>query len=454
MKSNLLWAGLCACLLILGCSFQEQPKKANISGLFTVADSIDASKDYSGIGVTVIKRDSAGAEADTLFHALTDSTGEFFGTAVFNERDQYPLLITRNQKTLGRTSLILAEDDSVYLTGQLPELSRTLSIVSREHNALDVYERIGKSYDRVAQYARMGLLKGDSLRDELDKWSGMFWDIYQENAATLAGKRSAAQSIRLLNGWKNEEMMEKIRSVQDDDELVQLGSSYGKNYVASQHGLDAAVTYLDTLLNITEESDKRMQISMEQINLLYDSARVDRAQKRLAEFQSTFSGNKEAEEWSESIGYDLSYLSPGDSIPDFGFRDNGRTVSRDSLLGTPYILEISRLSNSLYQEQFDRTVVIQSIYKNFGLDVVTLPLDDSQITINAFFEERVKAWSVSPADSFDRDELLERFNVKLIPTRFLVDREGKIVRKYVGREFQDVIKGIQTLINKENEPAS
>lgn len=454
MNSNLLWAGFCACLLILGCSSQEQPKKAYISGSFTVADSIDASKDYSGIGLTVIKRDSDGAEADTLFHALTDSTGDFSGTAVFKERDQYPLLITRNQRMLGRTRLILAEDDSVHITGQLPNLSRTLSIVSREHNALDVYERIDKSYDRVAQYARMGLLKGDSLRDELDKWSGMYWDIYQENATTLAGKMSAAQSIRLLNGWKNEEMMEKIRSVQDDDELVQLGSSYGKNYIASKQGLDAAVTYLDSLFVITEDTAKKMEIYMEQINLLYDSARVDRAQQRLADFKSTFSGNKEAEEWAESIGYDLSYLSPGDTIPDFGFSDNGRTISRDSLLGTPYILEISRLSNSLYQEQFDRTVVIQSIYKNFGLEVVTLPLDDSQITINAFFDERVKAWPVSPADSFNREELLERFNVKLIPTRFLVDREGNIVRKYVGREFQDVIKGIQTLINKENEPAS
>ncbi len=454
MKLNLLWAGLCICFLVLGCSPPDQTKEATISGTFTVADSIDSSKDYSGIGLTIINRDSAGADADTLFHAVTDSAGNFSGTAVFMERDRYPILITRNQRTLGRFGLILAENDSVHITGELPGLSQTVSIESREHNALKVYERIDKSYNRVAQYARAGLLKGDSLRDELDKWSGMYWDVYQENKNTLAGKMSAAQSIRLLTGWKEDEMMNKIRSVQDDDELVELATSYGKNYIAAQQGLDDAVAYLDTLLNITENRDKKIQISMEQINLLYDSARAGQAQKKLADFQTTFSENKEAEEWAESISYDINYLSPGDTIPEFEFTDNGRTVSRDSLLGTPYILEISALSNSLYQEQFDRTVVIQSIYKNFGLEVLTLPLDENQVTIDAFFEERVKAWPVSPANSFDRQELLERFNVKVVPTRFLVNREGKIVRKYVGREYQDVIKGIQTLINQENEPAS
>lgn len=454
MKYNLLWVGLCVFLLVWGCSSADQPKKAVVSGTVTVADSIDSSNDYSGIGLTVIRRDSAGAVADTLFHALTDSDGNFSGTAEFENRNRYPMLVTRNQRTLGRFGVILADSDTIHITGQLPDLSRTLTIESREHNALKVYERIDKNYNRIAQFARAGILKGDSLRDELDKWSGMYWDVYQENKQTLAGKMSAAQSIRLLNGWKSEEMMSKIRSVQDDDELVDMAASYGKNYIAAERGLDAAVAYLDTLLNITDGREKKMQITMEQINLLYDSARVDQAKKKLTDFQSNFSDNKEAEEWAESISYDISYLSPGDTIPEFEFIDNGRTISRDSLIGTPYILEISTLSNSLYQEQFDRTVVIQSIYKNFGLEVVTLPLDDSQVTIDAFFEERVKAWPVSPAKTFDRQELLERFNVKLIPTRFLVNRKGKIVRKYVGREYQDVIKGIQTLINQENEPAS
>jgi glutathione peroxidase-family protein len=298
------------------------------------------------------------------------------------------------------------------------------------------------------------LLKGDSLRDELNKWSGMYWDVYQNHRGTIAGNMAVGESIRLLMGWNDKEMMKKVRTIQDEDALVELALSFGKDYMASQQGLNAALAYLDTLQNITGDDEKRMQIDMERIKLLYDSARVSQAQKKLTAFQAAYKDNKEAAEWAESISYDLNYLSPGDTIPNFEFTDNNRVISRESLLGKSYILEITALSNSLYQDQFDRTVVIQSIYKNYGLEIVTLPLDNHQITIDAFFEERIKPWPVSGADAFDRQELLERFNIRLIPTRFLVDRNGKIIRKYVGREYQDVIKDIQSLINQEKEPAS
>lgn len=437
-----------------GCSQADQQKQTYISGTFSVADSIDSSGDYSGIGVTIIKRDSADADADTLYHTVTDTAGNFSGTAFFDEKDRYPMLVTRNNRTLGRLGIILADDDSVRITGALPNLSQTASIKSREHDALDVYQRIDRAYNRVAQYARAGLIKGDSLRDELDKWSDMYWDVYQDNKGTIASEMAASQSVRLLEGWKNEEMMEKVRSLQENDAFVNLALTYGKDYMATSNGLDAALAYLDTLQNVTEDETRKMRIKMEYIELLYDSARVDEAQERLAEFRSDYKDNNEASEWIETISYDLNYLSPGDTVPEFEFSDNGDIVSRDSLIGTPYILEITSLTNSLYQDQFDRTVVIQSIYKNFGLEVITLPLDNSQITIDAFFDERVKAWPVSDAGVFDREELLKRFNIQLIPTRFLVDREGEIVRKYVGREFQDVIQDIQTLINQEKEPAS
>jgi thioredoxin-related protein len=84
------------------------------------------------------------------------------------------------------------------------------------------------------------------------------------------------------------------------------------------------------------------------------------------------------------------------------------------------------------------------------LEVVTLPLDENQVTVDAFFEERVKPWPVADAKAFDRQELLKKFNIRMIPTRFLIDEDGQIIRKYVGNEFDDVIQGIQKIINKDN----
>lgn len=437
-----------------GCSSEPDTKTAHISGSFTVSDSIDSSGDYSGIGFTIIKKDSANADADTLFHAVTDSNGSFSGMATFQEKRRYPLIISRNNRNMARGGVILAEDDSVFIAGQLPNIRETMKISSSEHDAMETYQRLGKNFRKVMQVARAGQLKGDSLRDELQKWTNLYWDVYEEEEGTFASNFAAREAIKILESFDRPQMMNRIRTVDDRDDLSDLGATFGKRYIAENKGLDSALVYLDSLSKITESANSLKQIARERIKLLYDSARVDRAQQELTAFKEEYSEDSTSN-WVESMSYDINYLSPGDTIPKFQFSQNGKVISRDTLYGTPYILEITRLSNQLYQQQFDRTVVIHSIYKNYGLEVVTLPLDESQVTVDAFFEERVKPWPVADAQAFEREKLLEKFNIRLIPTRFLVDEDGQIIRKYVGNEFEDVIQGIQKITNKDNneEPA-
>ncbi|MGD8426810.1 MAG: TlpA disulfide reductase family protein [Balneolaceae bacterium] len=454
MKRNQFLIVVLIAAAFLGCSSQMNRKAARIEGQVTVADSVDATHNFSGIELTIIKKDSSNADADTLFNATTDSSGSFSGRAFFDSKGQYPLIVSRHDKNLGRVGVLLADNDTLKITGQLPDIEQTISISSREHDAMQVYQRVDRTFQRVAQFANAGRLKGDSLQHELKKISDLFWEVHNEKDGTIASELAARRSIQLLQGWNNKLMMGRIRKIQNNDQLSDLGATYGKNYIASTRGLSPALSYLDTLANITEDPDKKMRIDMEHIKLLYDSARVDAAKEKLKTFKEQFPDNKTAEKWAESISYDLNYLSPGDAIPDFEFTDNGETISRDSLMGTPYILEITMLSNPLYQEQFDRTVVIHSLYKNYGLQVITIPLDRSQVTINAFFDERVKPWPVADAKAFDRKKLLDKFNIHLIPTRFLIDKKGNIVRKYVGKEYQDVIQGIQTIIKQDKEPAS
>jgi glutathione peroxidase-family protein len=438
-----------------GCSSETEPKTAHISGSFTVSDSIDSSGDFSGIGFTIIKKDSANADADTLYHAVTNSNGSFSGMATFQEKRRYPLIISRNSRNLARGGVILAEDDSVFITGQLPNVRETLNIASREHNAMDTYQRLGKSFRRVMQVARAGQLQGDTLRDELQKWTNLYWDVYEHEEGTFASNFAAREAIKILESFDKPQMMNRIRMVDGHDDLSDLGATFGKRYMAENRGLDSALGYLDSLAQVTESENSSKRIAREKIKLLYDSARVEEAKQELIAFKREYPEDSTSN-WVESMSYDINYLSPGDTIPEFQFVKNGRVISRDSLAGAPYILEVTRLSNQLYQEQFDRTVVIHSIYKNYGLEVVTLPLDESQVTVDAFFEERVKPWPVADAQAFDRKALLEKFNIRLIPTRFLVDEHGQIIRKYVGNEFEDVIQGIQKIINKDNneEPAS
>lgn len=455
VELHLKWLLLLAAVLLVGaCSSPESgPSSAHVEGRITVADSIDASGDYSGIEVSIIRKDSAQAPADTLFYQITDSSGYFDGSAQFPSDRFYTLRIDRNQRRLGQNSIILADNDTVQISAELPGLQQTLAIKSNEHEALNQYQRVNNNYQRVMQFIRSGAIQGDSARTELRKWANLHWEVYTGQEGTIASRMAAVDAIEIYSSVNDSTVMQKLRQIQDNDDLAGVAAQYGKNYLAQNRGLNSSLQYLDTLQSITQDSLANMNIQQERIKLLYDSARIDAAKSQLEDFKKQFGTMQSAKSWVETIEYDLTYLSPGDSIPSFSFRNNGRMISRDSLLGTPYILEITMLSNRLYQNQYDRTFVIHNIYKNFGLEVVTIPLDQSQITINAFFDEREKAWPVAPADAFNRQSVIKKFNIRLVPTRFLVDRQGNIVRKYIGQEYQDVIKGIQTIIKTE-EPAS
>ncbi len=93
---------LVSILALIGCSAEDNQNNAIIEGSFSVSDSIDASGDFSGIGLTVINRDSANADADTLFHQATDSTGNLRGKVQFKDKRQYTAIISRNERNLAR----------------------------------------------------------------------------------------------------------------------------------------------------------------------------------------------------------------------------------------------------------------------------------------------------------------------------------------------------------------
>lgn len=439
-------------LLFAGCSSEPEEHTANVKGQLTVSPAVDDTDDYSGIGVTILQQDTTDSVPDTLFRQITDSSGTFEGKARFPEKNFYSLVISRNGANIGQGGIILADGDSVNITGELPDLEQTLNINSREHDALKVYQRVEDSFQRVLRYAQTEGLTQDSIEIDIEMWGDLFWEVYEDHENTLAGEYGASESVRLLSGWDNQTMMERLRQLQEDERFIGLAATYGKNYLAQSQGVNHSISYLDTLEQISEDQDIKMRIQMERVKLLYDSARVDRAKEELALFEEDFEDHPESKEWLESIKYDLNYLSPGDTLPEFSFRDNGNTISRDELKGTPYILEISPLADQLYQQQYERTVVIHSIYKNFGLQIITIPLDDNQVTVEAFFDERVRPWPVASTEDFDRDEIEEKFNVKIYPTRFLVDKEGQIVRKYVGREYSDIIQGIKSIIENEENP--
>jgi len=177
------------------------------------------------------------------------------------------------------------------------------------------------------------------------------------------------------------------------------------------------------------------------------------ANRYLDEFRNYYADNRAAMEWADGVRYDLEFLSPGSEFPSFQFLTiDGDTISNESLEGRPYLIEITRLENPLYQQQFDRTVAINQIYNTFGLEIITVSLTTNQVIFNAFFEDRGVMWNIVQPGSFDADEVIQLLNVNQVPTRFLVNDRGELIRRYVGNEYDEVVRGLQQMITQNDEP--
>jgi glutathione peroxidase-family protein len=445
-KSALLFT--LTALILFSCSRPDSDTETTyISGRITVDPELDQSQNFSDIELLVSFQQQDGESRDTLFYAVTDADGYFSGTATFDERDIYPVIVSRNRNTFGIVNMVFAGGDSITFNAQIPNVNQTAEVSSRENDVLRTYERIERNFNRVAQFINAGAISEDSVYIELENWSNIYWQVYEENRNTLASEIAGNMSLSLLSGWNDSLMVERAEKlIGADSKLRSTGRNVMVNYYAETEGLDKAVSFLNRLENLTRSNSQVMTIRMDKIELLYDSSRTVEATRELEKFQQQYADNQLALEWAQNIGYDIEFLAPGSPFPDFNFVTiDGDSLSSDSMKGRPFMIEFTNFNNRLYQSQFDRTVAIYQIYNNFGLEIITVPLGTNRIMLEAFFQERDLLWELVEPDTFDVDELADRFNISRVPTRFLVDSDGNIIRRYIGNEYQDVVRGLQDI---------
>ncbi len=438
---------------LAGCGFDSSDRDPIINGQITVDAELDPSGDYSGIELMVAETSLEGLR-DTLFHAVTDSTGEYYGVASIDERGLYPLFISRNNQPLGIFNVVLAHGDTVTFNGQLPNINETATIESHENDLYEKFDRLQRNFQRVVNYVNSRGMSSDSLEAEMMKWSNLFWDLHQENSDTYVGERAAAASASILQGWDNDLMLARTDSI-----LVHYNSLPGglrsqiTEFYAERDSLERSVEFLNQIEDRLNDKDQKLAVRQEKIKLLFDSSRTERAGELLEDFRQTYGGNQPAMEWADRTDYDITTLAAGKPFPQFSFQDsNGQTVSSESMQGIAFMIEFTRLDNPLYQQQYDRVVAIHQVYTNFGLEIITVPIGATNVVFNAFFEERAKYWDFIDPENIDANELREKYNLRRLPTRFLVNDQGNIVQRYVGTEFDGVVRGLQkTLTQQQTE---
>lgn len=432
---------------------EEEWMETVIRGQVTVDPELDDTGDYSGIRLLIRHLDGVqGERSDTLFYAETDLDGFYEGVARYPERNFYALSLRRSGDELAHLSMVLAPGDTVTLNAQLPNVAGTMELSSYENDLIEQYDRLDLGVNRVLQFIQAGVVTGDTVYTELQKWSDLFWTLYDDHPQTMAGAYGAVTSAELLEGWNPEGMLERMEAMPSDNDLfVHTKFRLGSRYYAEEYGLNRSLEWIDGLIAETEGPLKR-SLEMDRIRVLYDSLRVQQVAEAFEEFREEYGEDSDAQEWIERFEVDLATLAPGAVMPDFEVVSlDGETVSRESLLGQAYLLEFTRLNDALYQAQFDRTIALYHIYSNSDVEFVTIPLSSTTIQAEAFFEERPKFWPIARPGTFDADLLRERFNVHTMPTRILVDPNGRVIRKYEGEEFNDIIHGLRQVLNDNLE---
>ncbi|HKI45118.1 MAG TPA: hypothetical protein VKA08_07310 [Balneolales bacterium] len=434
--------------LLAGCSKKPQYKSAYVYGNVTVSTKIDSSGDYSGINLTVVEPDTSN-KVDTLFHAVTNRLGQFSGTAKFKSKGIYPLILNRNSTDISSSAVILAANDSLKIVGQLPDFGTTVKYTSHEEKAYSTYERLEGDWARLMAYARNGQVKQDTLPKLAHTWSNLFWSVYQKYPGTIAAQHSAVTTIRILEGWDDSLAFARFKQIKDPAIQTELSRDLVQ-ILASRRGLNRALVYVDSLSQASDNQNLKIALGMSKVKILYDSTKIQEARDDLMTFKKAFaSANDQARSFAQSMQYDLDSLAPGMPMPSFRVVTlSGDTLTNNSFKGHPYVMEITGLANKLYQNQYDDMNAVYLVYRYFGLKFLTVPIDTSEITVKAFFDDRARNWPFARAGSYKMSNLLHRLNIQLIPTRFLVDSKGDIVRKYVGTESQYLLQGLSKVFHK------
>jgi len=133
----------------------------------------------------------------------------------------------------------------------------------------------------------------------------------------------------------------------------------------------------------------------------------------------------------------------GSQAPDFALADlSGKTVHLSDFKGKVVIVDFWATWCGPCRVEIPDFVKLQSKYKDKGLEIVGLSLDaDGEKAVKPFVDQHEINYTMLLAN----DDTAKSYGGILgIPTTFVIDRQGRIVQKFVGvmpaKTFEDTIQ--------------
>lgn len=122
------------------------------------------------------------------------------------------------------------------------------------------------------------------------------------------------------------------------------------------------------------------------------------------------------------------------SSPQFSLPGTTNDVSLEQYKGSVVYLDFWASWCSPCRKSFPWMNDMQSRYREAGLTVIAINLDESQELAESF----LKNMSIDFTIAFDKSgQTAADFNILAMPSSFLIDRDGKIIHKHLGFRQKD-----------------
>jgi hypothetical protein len=265
--------------------------------------------------------------------------------------------------------------------------------------------------------------------------SNMLWQLKETFPGTLGAELAASESITMLEDWNDELVLERAATIAPATAGFLDVARSARRAETRRAGQQAGIRVLESFIDRAAGAplDLRAALDAEKVIAFMDSLQRDEALAAARTVGSSYPGTPWVE-WAERAQYELDYLMPGMPAPEFiASTREGDSFDIESLRGKYVVLEFYAPGDQQYERQLTMRQALSDALQNRAA-FVSVMLEPSQLRRDAFLEGRNISGIHIPAAGFN-DPIVRRYNVHVLPTRIVIDNEGKIVGKFIGESF-------------------
>ena len=219
-----------------------------------------------------------------------------------------------------------------------------------------------------------------------------------------------------------------------DPDNVNYGAALGAARRAKVRlsGLESAPPYVESIKEKVTDEEILAVVQSELVLAYRDNNENEAALSAARELKMQHATDSSWIRWADRAIFDLENLRPGMEAPAFSLVDSdGQAVSLESFDGRYVVLEFYAPGAEFANQLSARNAFYRADKESTSFDILSVSLQPDSLLNEAFFDGRdLPGRHVFLEDGPDA-KIVKDYNVYRLPTRYLIDPEGKFVAKYV-----------------------